>query len=328
MIHPHFNLALIQFFVDHRDPFLTRLFLLVSFLGSANLYVLITIFLFVAWDKRFAIRLSVLILLTMAFNDVLKIFIKNPRPFIQQGTYRQKWAVSPSDANALAAEYSTPSGHAMGSSAFYTYFVAFNRNRFVRGLFVLFILLIGISRPYLGVHYVEDVLLGWAIGLPLALVATHHSEQLASLWSKCLHGQQIAITVAAALALWLLAVALNGGLIESQVREMTAYCGFLTGIVIACPLELRIVNFNPRSCGTPAKILRFAISIFVLTFVLFALKIAFRPFAGDASPLGCALEFIRYVAAEVAAMFLAPLIFCKMKLAEFAPQRVVQPARA
>ncbi len=140
-----------------------------------------------------------LILLTILINDVLKIFIKNPRPFIEQGTYRQKWAVSPRDATILATEYSTPSGHAMGSSAFYSYLFTLVKNRFVRVILVVAVVLIGASRPYLGVHYVEDVLLGWLVGLVLAWGAIRYIAQLAEIWEKVPYGVQIAIALAASL---------------------------------------------------------------------------------------------------------------------------------
>ena len=321
MIHLHFNLQLVQFFADHRTVFLTRLFLIASFFGSAQFYAILTIFLFVAWDKRQAIRLSLLILFVMALNDILKLFIRNPRPFIEQRTYRQKWAVSPENVNSLAAEYSTPSGHAMGSSAFYTYLFALVSSRFVRVALVLLIVLIGVSRPYLGVHYVEDVLLGWALGIPIALIAIRYIGRLAGTWAKCSYASQIVISITGGVALWLLAVSLNGR-IDGQVRELTAYCGFLSGIVIGCPLELRLVNFDPRSAGPFAKVLRFAIALFLLNLVLFGLKILFAPITAPETASGCALEYLRYVAAEIAAMFVAPLIFCKMKLAETQPLAV------
>jgi membrane-associated phospholipid phosphatase len=315
MIHLHFNLQLMQFFVDHRNVFLTRLFVAASFFGSAAFYILLTSFLFVAWDKRQAIRLSVLILLTILTNDALKIFIKNPRPFIEQGTYRQKWAVSPRDATVLATEYSTPSGHAMGSSAFYSYVFTLVKNRFVRVILVVAVVLIGASRPYLGVHYVEDVLLGWLVGLILACGAIRYIAQLAEIWERVPYGLQIVIALAASFAVWLLALALDGR-INDQVRELTAYSGLLTGIVVGFPLELRITNFDPRSRGALAKILRYAISLGVMAFVLFALKLAWRPFAASETAFGCALEYVRYVAAESAAIFAAPFIFCKLKLAD------------
>jgi membrane-associated phospholipid phosphatase len=318
MIHLHFNLQLVEFFVDHRTPALTHLFAFASFFGSSGFYIILTMLLYFAWDKRQAIRLSVLILLTMSFNDILKLFIKNPRPFMTQGTYRQKWAVSPANANALAAEYSTPSGHAMGSSAFYSYLFAVVRNRYVRALLVLTIVLIGASRPYLGVHYVEDVLLGWLIGLLLAIAAIRYATPLAGIWARIPYGGQIVIAVAASIALWLLALVLNGR-IDDQVRELTAYSGFLTGIVIGFPLEIRTTNFDPRSGGAIARILRYTVSLGVMACVLFALKLTFRPLAAGATTLGCALEYIRYVAAEIAAIFLAPVVFCKMNLAGSQP---------
>ena len=242
-----FNLSLVQYFVDHRNVCLTRLFLGASFVGSADGYVLIAILLYVLWDKQLAIRLSVLVLLTMSLNDILKILIRNPRPFIREGTYLKKWAVSATSAKGLAAEYSTPSGHAMGSSAFYAYLYAFIKTRWVRVAAVLTIVLIGVSRPYLGVHYVEDVLLGWAFGLSIALVAAKYTGWLSSAWNKLSYGQQIAVTAAACLALFLLSMLINGWRIDAQPLALLGFAGFLTGIVIARPLELRKVNFDPRS---------------------------------------------------------------------------------
>jgi membrane-associated phospholipid phosphatase len=179
-----FNSDLVQFFVDHRNVFLTKLFLAASFFGEVDCYVLIAILIYVMWDKKLAIRLSVVVLLTMSLNHILKIIIKNPRPFIREGTYLNKWAVSAANARELAAEYSTPSAHAMASSAFYSCLYAFIKNRYVRVVAVPTVILIGLSRPYLGVHYVEDILIGWAIGLSVALVAVKYAGQIGAVWNK------------------------------------------------------------------------------------------------------------------------------------------------
>lgn len=315
MIHPHFDFQLVQFFADHRTHFLTHLATLASFFGSAAFYTPLTLFLYVAWDKRSAVRLSVLILLTMSLNGILKLLIRNPRPFVQQGTYRQRWAVSPANAAQLASEYSTPSGHAMGSAAFYSYFATIIRNRFVRSIFVLAILLIGLSRPYLGVHYIEDVLLGWVIGLTIASIATRFGGWIMDLWTRRSYPEQIGIAAGISLVLCLITFALNGS-IDNQLRDVVADCGFFTGIVVAFPLELRLVNFDPRSGGPAIRIVRCVVTFILMAAVIFGLKLAFRPLASDATCIGCALEYLRYVAADVVAIFLMPLIFCRMNLAE------------
>src|SRR5579871_6541806 len=158
----HFNLGFVEALARHRTPLLTDIFLGASGIGSSDFYVLLIVLAYVAWDKRLAVRLSYLVLLTMACNDWLKNIIRNPRPFAADGTYRQHWAVSSAQATSLATEYSTPSGHAMGAGSFYSYLFLAIRRRPVRIAAVLLILVIGFSRPYLGVHYGEDILLGWA----------------------------------------------------------------------------------------------------------------------------------------------------------------------
>ena len=314
-----FNLPLVQFLADHRNVFLTKLFLAASFLGSTECYILIAILIYVVWDKKLAIRLSVLVLLTMSLNDVLKNIIRNPRPFIREGTYLKKWAVSASSAKTLAAEYSTPSGHAMGASAFYSYLCAFIGNRYVRIVAVLAIILIGLSRPYLGVHYAEDIVIGWAIGLSVALAAARFKARMTSIWNNRSYTQQVGIAIVASMALCLPAMAINGWRMDGQPCALLGYAGFLTGIVIARPLELRTVNFDPRSSSVAIKLLRYVLSIGMVISVLLIFDKVLGAMADKFDMLGYALQYLRYAVAGIVGIFLAPLIFSKMKLAETQP---------
>jgi hypothetical protein len=223
------------------------------------------------------------------------------------------------DCKNLAAEYSTPSGHAMGAASFYSYLYAFSRNRWVRVAAVLTIILIGVSRPYLGVHYAEDVVLGWAIGLAVGLAAVKYTDQNGSVWNKCSHGQQIAITAAASLALFLLSMLIDGWRIDGQPRDLLGLAGFLTGIVIARPLELSTVNFDPRSGNAARKILRYVLSMGMVLFVLLFLDHVFASVADKASLLGYLLQYVRYVLAGIAGIYLAPLLFTWLQLAKKMP---------
>jgi len=311
-----FNMAVMQFLADHRNVLLTKFFLLASFAGQVEGYILVVTLIYVMFDKTLAVRLAVLLLLTMCLNHVLKITIKNPRPFVHEGTYFQKWAVSTENAKALATEYSTPSGHAMAGAAFYPYLYAFVENPFVRVIAVLAILATGFSRPYLGVHYPADIIIGWVIGLLVALVAIKRADRISEGWDKLSYKYQVAIAVASSLILWLATIAINGWRIDGQPRAFLGYAGFLTGIVIGRPIELSTVNFDPRSSTLPAKILRFAISVAIVLVSLVLLDKVFRAIADDFSVLGYLLQYIRYVIAGVINIFVAPLFFTKLGLAE------------
>ncbi len=311
-----FDIAFMQFLVDHRGLLLTKLFLVASFVGEPEGYILIVTLIYVMFDKILAVRLGVLVLLTMCLNHVLKIVIKNPRPFVREGTYFKKWAVSNNYAKGLAMEYSTPSGHAMAGAAFYSYLYAAVENRFVRVVAVAAILLTGISRPYLGVHYPGDILIGWVLGLSVGLVAIKFADEISDRWNALAYKYQAGIVVTSSLFLWLFTIAINGWRIDSQPRAFLGYAGFLTGIVFGRPIELSTLDFDPKSCSPLAKVLRFAITAGMVLGSLLVLEKLFGAIADDYSVLGYVLQYVRYAVAGIVNIFVAPLFFTRIGLAE------------
>lgn len=154
--------AISQIIYSLRNPFLTNVMYVFTFLGSDILLLfssLITIFLVLRKHKHEALLFIFVLGMTALVNIFLKSVIQRPRPTIDP-------------LLTITNSYSFPSGHAMNSFVFYTllaYFVYhFTKKKrlstIISTFSLLLIALIGLSRVYLGVHYPTDVLGGYLAG--------------------------------------------------------------------------------------------------------------------------------------------------------------------
>ena len=163
-----FDDAVLLWMNQHASPELTDVALNVTALGAGMVVWLVVIvasvFLWASRHRWSVALLWVSILGSGLINSVMKLFFNRPRP--QLFPWRAPYA-------GLS---SFPSGHSMTSMVCYAtlaYLVArLEPNRFLRRFtFVvtgLLVVLIGLSRMYLGVHYPTDVLAGFTMGLAWA----------------------------------------------------------------------------------------------------------------------------------------------------------------
>lgn len=144
---------------------LTRLAHLLTFLGNSSTIIALAILAiaFAAWQKEPRTGWFVAgTLLALPLNALLKKVISRERPGTEAALIHPgpRWG------------FSYPSGHSMGSAAFYTFLAAqLYLHGFVDSwrlaVVVLIALLpvgVGISRIYLGAHWMSDVVGGWAGG--------------------------------------------------------------------------------------------------------------------------------------------------------------------
>jgi len=141
-------------------PFLVRVGIWVSFAGAAPVTTTVTLFAaaFLVWRGRVAhaAMLLAVVLSGRLLVDYLKIWIGRPRPDLEMHA-------------VTVQSLSFPSGHAANSMVAFVaaaLFCAPQRHR--RAALTIAIaasVLVGLSRPLLGVHWPSDVLAGWVIGL-------------------------------------------------------------------------------------------------------------------------------------------------------------------
>ena len=149
-----------QFVSPHMNSFMKAITFLGSaeFLTPANL-VLIAYAFFIEKDKWLGIKVTSIALTSLLLMFLLKLYFGRPRPEIP--------------LLEEAAGLSFPSGHAFMSFTFYGLLAFFLYREIRRGwlralsvtVSVLLIFMIGISRIYLRVHYLSDVIAGMCLGL-------------------------------------------------------------------------------------------------------------------------------------------------------------------
>ena len=162
-----FDSVVYNFLVNNRNEVLNNFFKIITQFGSAIVLIIITILcvIFIR-DKKYKILVPANLVTIAIINIVLKNFFLRPRP----------------NELRLIEEtgYSFPSGHAMASTAFYGLLIYIVHekveNKILRNticiMLGLLILLISISRIYVGVHYTSDVIAGTCLSIAYLILIT------------------------------------------------------------------------------------------------------------------------------------------------------------
>lgn len=167
-----FDVKILLFFEDIRTPFLNQFFTIITALGSIKVLfpVCIGASIYLAF-KKYYIEIGYLWVLfwsSRGLNFILKEWIKRDRPSLHP--------------LIEIGEYSFPSGHSMNAIVVlgflcYLLLTMLKTNKKWRIIWFFLtgvtILLIVISRLYLGVHYPTDVLAGLAVGYLLLVSFLH-----------------------------------------------------------------------------------------------------------------------------------------------------------
>jgi membrane-associated phospholipid phosphatase len=142
-----------------------------SFLGTESFYILVIPAVYWCVDALAGLRLGMILVLSGTLNGLAKLIFKSPRPY---------WVDKRVVPVARERSFGLPSGHAMNASALWGQISREFQRRWFTWVCIIMIVLIGLSRLVLGVHFTLDVAFGWILGLLVLVLFNHYYTPIAN----------------------------------------------------------------------------------------------------------------------------------------------------
>ena len=300
---------------------LTPVWAVVTFLGDEEFYLLLLPLTYWAFSRRIGLRLGVMLLLSASVNGLLKLTFTTPRPSF----------LRPELAEVTETSFGLPSGHAQNATAIWGLLVALLRPWPVRVGLVALIAAIAWSRIHLGVHFLEDMVVGVGAGLVLLAAFLALQGRFARWWARVTTGARVLASLAASLALIAPATLLSGRLqnvgfdwtgvtdaaamtgASGVVGPAAALAGFGAGVAL---LDVG-GGFDHRGpvWKRAVRVLLGLVGVAVIFLGLGAV------FPSGEQPLELVLRYVRYGLVGAWVGGLAPWLFVRLGLAVAAPER-------
>lgn len=143
-----------------RIPVLNEFMLLITHLGEETAFLAIGIIIFWCVDKYQGYYLMGVGLFGNMANQFLKILCRIPRPWVRDPNFHALESAIPE-----ASGYSFPSGHSQTAVGTFGCIAATQKHKVIRAVCIAIMVLVPLSRMYVGVHTPADVLVGSAMAL-------------------------------------------------------------------------------------------------------------------------------------------------------------------
>lgn len=285
---------------SYSSELLVVIFTAFTLLGNEEFYLILLPIVYWCIDKQIGVALGYVSLLSAWANSVFKYLFAIPRPSDPR-----------LDIPRPETSPSFPSGHAQGAVVNWGYLAFRFRNRIFWIVAIVMILGISLSRLILGVHFPQDVMGGWLIGLILVLVFAWASPPVGRWVERQTAPVQLTLAIAFPLVLIFVHPTDTAGHYptEGSITTMSALLGFGVGLI----MERSMVRFRVDGEWW-RKSLRFLVGIVIVALLYFGPKLILPE--EMAYGLEAALRFVRYSLVGWAVAFLCPWLFVRLKLAE------------
>ncbi len=167
--------------------FLTPFFKFVSFFGEGGIFLLILSVFLMFFAKTRKIGMAMLLAIgvgALFTNVIIKNAVQRIRPFYKNELYFSFWQ---SAGKTAVTEYSFPSGHTTVTMTSMTALFLSSKNKKISWLVYTFVFLTALSRTYLIVHYLTDIIGGLIVGFIGGIAGYYLSKYFYSLFNRYSH---------------------------------------------------------------------------------------------------------------------------------------------
>jgi membrane-associated phospholipid phosphatase len=295
-----------------------------SFLGTEDFFLIIAPVVYWCIDAQLGFRLGIYLMISVGLNDAFKVLFHGSRPY---------WISTQVKAYSVETSFGFPSAHAMNSTTIWGTLAASLHKWWCWIAAILLIILIGLSRLFLGMHFPSDVLTGWLLGALLIALLFRIEKPVLHWLKEQSNAQKIFLALMLSLiimamgfmgrfilegwdipAAWVQNAASATGVAEPinpiNPEGLISSCGALFGLVLGFILMESMDGFQV-SGSFWQKITRFLIGL--LGILLFWKGLGmFLPDGNTLVPLS--LRYIRYCLIGAWVTGGAPWVFIRMGL--------------
>jgi membrane-associated phospholipid phosphatase len=279
-------------------PWAETLFRGITELGSDYFYMILIAIGYWTVNKRTSIITTFVLATSSTSNYWLKIIFKNPRPPVIN------WL-----PGVHVSNYSLPSAHAQNSMTIWGWLAIKIKTWWMKSLSVILIGLIGLSRVYIGVHWLSDVIIGWVFGFLLLVIIWKLEDPICSAISRYKTNLVLLCVIVFGIGVTFLTEFLSPVIVEGLETNFGPNGGLIIGLGVGLALEKRYVNFEttPRN----REKWRLALRIILGLTMVFAISANLSIMLSGEVYWMCA---IRYALITISVLFIWPFLFKRLNL--------------
>lgn len=158
-------MEILYWFESIRQPILNEMMLFFTQLGEETAFLAVALIVFWCISKRMGYYVLSVGFIGTLVNQFMKLWFRVPRPWVLDSNFTIL-----EQARQAASGYSFPSGHTQNAVGTFGCIAYTGKNHWVRIAAILVVMIVPISRMYIGVHTPADVLTAAAMAAVLIFV--------------------------------------------------------------------------------------------------------------------------------------------------------------